>query len=123
MNSNYNSINNVNFEKLLSIIFIVIGLANILGDDLVIKSIKCNDPTLRSKANTIFLWGLIISFLIYIVFVARNYQFYQEKKEAGLDATAELTRLFGSVIILAGFAVIFYYFINNGFGGDETPVL
>lgn len=123
MNPNFNSINSINIEKTLSIIFIIIGLANIFGDDLLIKSFNCNRPDLKNKAETIFLWGLIAAFLLYIVIVSRNYQFYQEKKDAGLDATPELMRLFGSLLILAGFAIIFYYFINNSFNTDNPPVL
>lgn len=122
MNNN-TAITNVNFEKLLSIIFIIIGVANIFADDIFIKSIVRNDASLRRRADEIFLWALIISFLLYIVIVARAYNFYIEKKRSGQDATSELTRLFGSVLILAGFSIIFYYFIKNNFNTDNTPVL
>lgn len=116
-------IDNIKIEKILSIIFIIIGLTNIYADNLLVKSIKCNDKSLKIKATEIFLFGLIISFILYIVIVSRNYSFYIQKKESGEDASPELQRLFGSLIILAGFAIVFYYFINNSFDTEAPPVL
>lgn len=120
---NKTSIDNIKIEKILSIIFIIIGLTNIYADDLLVKSIKCNDNSLKVKATEIFLFGLIISFILYIIIVSRNYSFYIQKKNTGEDATPELTRLFGSVIILFGFAIVFYYFIKNSFDTEAPPVL
>ncbi len=116
-------IKSVNTEKLLSIVFIIVGVTNIIGDNILIDALKTNDECLRARANTIFLWGLIISFIIYVVIVARNYNFYRQKKEAGLDASLEQRRLFGSVLILFGFALIFNYFIETGFRTNNPPVL
>ena len=123
MNNNDTFINNVNTEKLLSIIFIIIGVVNIVGDNLLIKFFRTNDIRCRIKSNQIFLFGLIVSFLLYIVIVSRNYSFYIQKKESGQDATPELERLFGSLLILAGFAIIFNFFLKNNFNTSNTPVL
>ena len=123
MNNNDTFINNVNTEKILSIIFIIIGVVNIVGDNLLIKFFRTNDIRCRIKSNQIFLFGLIVSFLLYIVIVSRNYSFYIQKKESGQDATPELERLFGSLLILAGFAIIFNFFLKNNFNTSNTPVL
>ncbi len=123
INENQASIDNIKIEKILSIIFIIIGLTNIFADNLLTKSIETNDNTLKVRATEIFLFGLIVSFLLYIVIVSRNYSFYVQKKNSGKDASPELQRLFGSLIILAGFAIIFYYFINNSFNTEAPPVL
>lgn len=121
--NNKTIINSINIEKILSIIFIIIGIANIFGDELLIKSYKENNPNLRKKADDIFLYGLIVSYLLYIVIVARAYTAYIDKKNTNEDASQELLRLFGSLLILVGFSIIFYYFIKNNFGEDIPPVL
>ncbi|MFI3260835.1 MAG: hypothetical protein R3Y13_03895 [bacterium] len=122
MNNN-NFVTNIKIEKILSIIFIIIGLSNIYADNILIKAEKFNDLKLRKKADEIFLFGLIVSYILYIVIVARAYSFYIDKKNSGKDATPELQRLYGSIIILVGFSIIFYYFINNNFGENNPPVL
>lgn len=124
MSTNEEAIRNIKIEKTLSIIFILIGLANIHGDDLLIKATKTGDTRLDERASTIFLWGLIISFFIYIVIVARNYNFYIDKKNSGADATLELTRLYGSILVLLGFILVFYFFIqDNNLDSDDPPVI
>ncbi len=116
------AINNINIEKGISFIFIIIGVANIIGDNLLIEGTKNNDQSLKDKASTVFLWGLILSFIIYIVIVARNYNDFKQKKASGLDATPEQQRLFGSVLILIGFIIIFDFFLKNSFNTDNPPV-
>ncbi len=116
-------IQNIKIEKALSIVFIIVGLANIIGDDFLIKSICENNPSLKSKSQQLFLFGLILALLANIAIVARNYTFYKEKKDAGLDASAELTRLFGTVLTLIGFILIFNYFIETGIDTELPPVL
>ncbi len=123
MNNNNEVIQSISTERLLSFIFIIIGFANIYADNLLISSIENNDPSLSNKASTIFLWGLILSLILYIVIVSRNYTAYKEKKDAGNDATPELKRLFGSLLVLVGFIIIFNYFLETGFDSELPPVL
>lgn len=121
--TNEEAIRSINFEKILSTIFIIVGLVNIYGDKLLIDSIRTGNELPRKRASNIFLFGLIVAYIIYIIIVSRNYTFYIDKKNSGEDATLELTRLFGSVLILAGFTMIFYYFIKIEFDTSNTPVV
>ncbi len=123
MSENFEEISNIRIERLLSFIFILIGVANIIADNVLIKSIVENNPYLKNKSQQIFLWALILGVLLNIAIVARNYNFYRQKKDAGLDATPELTRLYGTVFTLVGFILIFYYFIETGIDTDLPPVL
>ncbi len=123
MDSINEEIKNLNIEKILSFIFIVVSLINIFGDNVLIDSINSNDECLKNKANELFLWGLIISFILYIYIIVRNYNFYRQKKDAGLDASSEYKRFIGSVIILIGFILIFDYFLESGFRTNNPPVL
>ncbi len=116
-------INSINTERLLSIIFIVIGLGNIVGDEILKKGIITEDENLVNTAEKIFFWGLVFSFIVYLVIVTRNYKFYIEKKESGEDSSNELIRLFGSCLILVGFILVFYYFIQGNLDSDNPPVL
>ncbi len=123
MNEDLEAIRSINTEKILSIIFILIGVFNIYGDNLLIKSIMNGNENEEARASQIFLFGLIVSFILYIFIVSRNYRFYTEKKASGEDATNELTRFYGSVLVLIGFGMIFYYFLQSDISTDNPPVL
>ncbi len=75
MNSNNteNLIRRLTFENYIWGIYLVVALFNIYGDELIKKSIRENDRNANRKARTIFLAILIVTLLINIYFLIRNY--------------------------------------------------
>lgn len=69
MNILNNDIEKLNFENIIWIIFIVLAIPNIFGDNLLKDFIVTNDKSEESCANKIFLFVLVISLFIYIYFL------------------------------------------------------
>ncbi len=108
------------FENFLWIVFIFLAIANIVADDYQQDFIKTKDKTYQLSANKIFEFTLIISFLIYIYYLIRNYDFYKkipENKKADY-----FIKLLGSILILVG-ALCFIYFQFKDDYFEGTPAI
>ncbi len=75
MNNNNNEelIKRLSFENFIWVIYLVIAISNIYGDELIKKSIIDRDSGASNKARNIFLIILIVTLLINIYFLIRNY--------------------------------------------------
>ena len=75
MNNNNNEelIKRLSFENFIWVIYLVIAISNIYGDELIKKSIIERDSGASNKARNIFLIILIVTLLINIYFLIRNY--------------------------------------------------
>ena len=97
------------FEDNLSIIFIILNLLNIRANAIIENAILTNNISQVSKALKIYRFIIVISILLYIYFVKRNYKFYIEsRKKVNYDNTLEKIRLEGSLLILVGTLVLGY---------------
>ncbi len=94
----------LSFENFIWIVFIVISLLDIYGDELIKKNLLYNDKEAIKKANKLFLRLSTISILIYIYFLTRNYYDYKKYKNKSYAA-----RLVGSTLILIGTLCLFYF--------------
>jgi len=106
-----NEINRLNFEDWIFVIFIVVAILNIYGDQLQKKYINENNPTYQIKANKVYLVVIIITILIYIYFVKRNYNLfihseYSRKKTTGI-------KFLGSILLLIGSICLLYFQLNE----------
>ena len=105
------------FEDNLSIIFIILNLLNIRANAIIENAILTGDISHISNALKIYRLIIVISILLYIYFVKRNYEFYIESKQkVNYDNTLEKIRLTGSVFILVGTILLGYTIFK-----EKTP--
>ena len=105
------------FEDNLSIIFIILNLLNIRVNAIIENAILTGDISQISNALKIYRLIIVISILLYIYFVKRNYEFYIESKQkVNYDNTLEKIRLTGSVFILVGTILLGYTIFK-----EKTP--
>lgn len=104
-------IKRLNFENYIWIVFAILAFLNIFGDNLQKKFIRTNNKELEDKANSIFLFVLIVSFIIYIYFFYRNYRAFLRisEEEKGLF----LVKLTGSALLIAGILALIYFQVNQ----------
>lgn len=101
----------LNFEDYIWIIFIVLGILNIVGDKYLKNFLKTNNKEDENVANKIFLFILIISLLIYIYFFIRNVNAFEKSN----DEEKELffIKVFGSVLFIGGIICLIYFQYNQ----------
>lgn len=109
MNEKEEMVKRLNFENLIWVIFIVISILDIYGDELIKKEILYNDKISGNKANKLFLGITSFSILIYIYFLIRN---YSDCKKNNYETHYEV-RLLGSIFVLVGTLCFLYFQIKN----------
>lgn len=117
MNDVISKIEELEFEKILWLIFIFISALNIYGDNLEELFFKENDIQSENLSKTIFIFTISISLLIYLYFVYRNYNNYKKDQENKINTNLDLIRLAGSILIVVGVVFILYYEVN-----ETTPI-
>lgn len=114
-----NDLTRLNFEDYIWIIFIGLGILNIVGDKYLKDYIKTNNKEDEKIANKIFLFILIISLLIYIYFFIRNIYAYEKCNEE--EKELFFVKVFGSALVIGGIICLIYFQYNqNDFIG--TPL-
>ena len=118
-NNNQNEYNRLLFEDNISIIFIILSLLNIKANNIIEDAIIANNYDNYNKAINIYKFNIIVSIIIYIYFIIRNYSFYQRAKENNEDPTFEKIRVIGSALILIGTILLAYtLFASEGEQGE-----
>lgn len=102
-----NDLERLDFENIIWIIFIVLAILNILGDNLLKDFIVTNDKIEESYANKIFLFVLVISLFIYIYFFIRNYNAFEKASDNEKNLFA--IKLLGSALLIAGIICLIYF--------------
>ena len=115
MNNITSKINELEFEKILWLIFIFISALNIYGDNIEELFLINNDKQLEDNVKKIFTLTVFISLLIYLYFGYRNYRY--TKNKVGEDYTLSCIRFAGSILIIVGTLFILYYNIK-----EQEPV-
>ena len=75
MDNSEQIVKRLSFENIIWVIFIIVSIIDIYGDELLKKSITNNNKELSYKADNLFLFVSLISILVYIYFLVRNYYF------------------------------------------------
>lgn len=109
MNEQNEIINRLTFENYIWGIYILIAIANIVGDELIKSSITKHERDKDTMAKNIFTISLIITIIIYIYFLSRNYQDYQRHK----NNKAYEIRFFGSILMISGILCFLYFQIKT----------
>ena len=115
MNTDSELIKRLNFENIIWLIFIIVSIVDIDGDELIKKSVRLGDDESKKKATNLFLIVALISILVYIYFFYRNYTDYKKYKNDNY-----LIRLIGSILILAGTFCLLYFQISSS-QNDNLP--
>ena len=102
-----NDLERLDFENIIWIIFIVLAILNISGDNLLKDFIVTNDKSEESYANKIFLFVLVISLFIYIYFFIRNYNALENASDNEKSLFA--IKLLGSALLIAGIICLIYF--------------
>lgn len=106
-------IKRLSFENIIWLTFIVVSALDIYGDELIKKSVRENDESAQRRSENLFLFVSLISILVYIYFLYRNYSDYK-KYHNDLYGI----RLFASGLILTGTLLLFYFQINVNNNAD-----
>ena len=103
---------NLDIEKIIYVIFIIISV--IIGTNYEEKFIETGDSSYHEKGCTIFKITIVIALIIYLYYLKRNYEIYNEasSKEKNLIRI----RLFGSVFFVVGaICLVYFRFKDPGF--------
>ena len=100
-------IKRLKFENILWIIFIILSIANIVGDIDEEKFIKTNNKIYKYNANKIFKFTLIVTLIIYIYFFIRNYESYKNISYSKKKLYS--IKLLGSSLLIAGIICLIYF--------------
>ncbi len=103
----YDMVRRLNFENIIWVVFIVISVLDIYGDELIKKELINNDKTSGDKAKKLFLGISIVSIIIYLYFLARNYSDYKKYKNKNYEI-----RLIASILVFVGAIMLLYFQIN-----------
>jgi len=107
----------LNFEDIISFIFIICSVLNLIGNNNQKKYLLYSDKRYEDKANNLYIIGLILTFLIYIYFFYRNTRMYNNKDN---PTDKDLIKLTGSFLYVIGVLCLLYFQVNNddNFIGD-----
>jgi len=108
MNEETEIINRLSFENYIWVIYILIAIGNIVGDELIKSSIIEHNQKKDSLAKNLFTISLVITIAIYIYFLDRNYTDYEKHHN-----TAYEIRLLGSILTFLGILCFLYFQIKT----------
>lgn len=111
MNDSINELKRLKFEDLLWIIFAVLCLIDVYGDQLQKEYIVTSFNDYEKKSNNVFKMTLTITLLIYIYFFLRNYKSY--KNSSHENKSLYSVKVFGSIFLIAGVICLIYFQENN----------
>lgn len=99
------------FEDFLWVIFALLALMNIYGDNLQKQYLNTHLQYYEKEANDVFLFTLIVTLLIYIYFFIRNE--YQYKNASLNTKNLFAVKWLGSAFLIAGAICLIYFQKNN----------
>lgn len=105
MNDKAKLIKRLNFENWIWVIYIVIGLFSIYGDELIKKSVLYGDRESEQLATNIFSIILVVTLIIYLYFLVRNYSDLERHR----NNDAYQIRFLGSLFIFIGILFFLYF--------------
>ena len=111
-----NKIKEIETDELIWIIFIILSIINIYGDELYKKSLTTNNQK-SNITKQIFLLTAISSLLIYFYFLSNSYKELQNTDNIELQKT----KITGIILIIIGNILIIYFNINEK--ETEPPIL
>lgn len=108
MNNTDDYLNRLKLEDYIFIIFIVVSILNIYGNNLLKKTHIYNDNKYKKNADEIFLIVIIVTTILYVYFFKRNYNVYKKTKSNKL-----IIKVIGSFLILVGSICLLIFQISD----------
>lgn len=105
---NIDLIKGLEIDQVISIIFIIISIVSIYCDELIKDSISESDLEKQKLVSQLFLIITIISLIIYIYFLYRNYVVLKDEQ-----SIENYLRFFGSLLFIVG--IVLYLFSQLNF--------
>lgn len=115
-NNKQEKIKELKIDEWIWIIFIILSILNITGDEIEKDYYQTHNPNNKTKSKKIFQLTVLISLIIYIYLANKNYQKYKTTKQQNQDAHLQGIRLFASILIVIASAIVLYVQIK-----DTTP--
>ena len=110
MNDIEKEIKRLNFEDIIWIVFIVLSILNIVGNDNQKKYVISNKQYYEDRANNISVFVLTILFIIYLYFFYRNYNMYNNKDN---PSDVDKAKVIGSFLFIVGTLCLLYFQVNS----------
>ena len=110
MNDIEKEIKRLNFEDVIWIVFIVLSVLNIVGNDNQKKYVISNKQYYEDRANNISVFVLTILFIIYLYFFYRNYNMYNNKDN---PSDVDMIKVIGSFLFIVGTLCLLYFQVNS----------
>lgn len=104
------------------IIFILLSLLNIYGDECEKDYYTYNDFKKDQTAKKIFTFTVFISLIIYIYFAYRNYQTVENLRNQNKDYSLHKIRLIGSIFVVTGVFLLLYFQIGNSSANNPSTI-
>ena len=110
MNNREDEIRRLNFEDIIWIVFIILSILNIVGNDNQKKYVVSNKQYYEDRANNISIFVLTILFIIYLYFFYRNYNMYNDKDN---PSDVDRIKVIGSFLFIVGTVCLLYFQVNS----------
>lgn len=107
-----NELKEVTINEWIWIVFLILSIANIFGDELEKKSLqerKCHDE----KARNLFIITASIALIIYFYFMVHSYNKLNNLKRQNKNTYLQEINLLGNSLVFIGACTLIYYNIKN----------
>lgn len=95
-----NRVNELVVDEWIWVVFIILSILNIGGDELEKKYCYQHDTKIKRRAKKIFNLTVFVSFLIYFYLAIKNCKKYLNAKGANQDTHLISVRCFGSMLVV-----------------------
>ena len=116
---NNNKEKEITIDEWIWVIFIILSIMNILGDELEKKFYKEKDISSKNLSKSIFTLTVLTSFFIYIYLSYRQYQ--ELNKNINKNINIYKLRYFASILVVIASSLYLYCQLTNK--EDENPSL
>ena len=97
---NNNRANELIIDEWIWVIFIILSILNISGDELEKNCYINYDYNIMTKSKSIFRFTVFCSFLIYLYLAYKNYNKYHSLKILGKNTNIASTRVIASILVV-----------------------
>lgn len=117
-NNKLEELSRLRIEDYIWVCFIILNILNIVANDKQRKFVISNNSSYESEAREIYLFIIIVTIIVYIYFLNRNYQDYMNNLRKPF-----MVRYVGSIFFMVGILCLLYFQIsvkNDFIGGVEV---
>ena len=109
-------------DEWIWIIFIVLSLLNIFGDELKKDDVRLGSNNNDYLSRRIFTFTVFVSLIVYIYIANRNYRNLKIVVCQGMDTRLHELRLLGSILVVVGVLLFLYFQLNSSASNNPSIV-